>query len=567
MAPAKKKVAAGLLASLAVTAVLGGTFAQFTDRDTTAIQTLTAGTVMVNLEEGANWDTSNLILAVDDTLSRQVTAHNSGNLAIEHLVLSASVTDTPGLDATANLSEAVTVTIKRDGTVLADKVILADLNSYVLPLPDGGLQPGESIPLTFEYEVVASPEEGAATYARNDHRAGAREDFSKNPDNRFQGASLSISYTVDALQRAAVNHAAQAGLRAAPTIAEAPVMEPLLAGARTSKIIYDAEFASEGVGYVRYTPTVNQQLVIPQAEPGSASVRTISDGLLPYGSSSTTDGAFVAQLTANTPYLLRLEPSSQDRVETVKAPLAGSNDRKADAVAITPRPSGYQTTAHAFSTAGAIDNSDDTHVTGKLPSVWFKYSPTEDQIIRVESSQFSNHVFVERPDGTRISAGETQGSSGNVTTRALIPAGATAYIYISSWSQEERTFTISYSGQGEANDDIAQALTLPTVAPGESVSRAFSTVNASKTAGEPTIDGTPAVWFKYTPTQDQGLNITATGGNPNRIAVFEKTTDGYEQVFYFVGFRPAELQAGKTYYIARHGWDLSGTITFASPVQ
>ena len=213
----KAAASAGFVA-LAATAVLGGTLAQFTDQDTTDTQTLQAGTVAVDLVEGANWDTSGLLLAVDDTVSRSVTVNNTGNLALGSIELSADVADTAG-EFGGNLSEAVTVTITQGAdNVLADKVLVSDLAAgYDLDIAD--LAPGASDTLKFDYKVVATPaagivddptttevDESAAngTFVDGDYRVGAREDVVTNPDNAFQGAAMDVEYTVNAVQRAGI---------------------------------------------------------------------------------------------------------------------------------------------------------------------------------------------------------------------------------------------------------------------------------------------------------------------------------------------------------------------------
>lgn len=199
VSPRKKAAAAAGFLAIAGTAVLGGTFAQFTDRDTTAVQELQAGTVQVDLTEGANWDTSDLLLAIDDTVERDVTVTNNGNLDIKAITLTANVVDTPGLDSTANLSEAVTVTIDQDGTALAEDVLLSELDTYNLDL-DGALEPAATSVLTFTYKVVGTPGAGGA-FINGDFTTGDREDFVTNPDNRFQDAKVAVDYTVDAIQR------------------------------------------------------------------------------------------------------------------------------------------------------------------------------------------------------------------------------------------------------------------------------------------------------------------------------------------------------------------------------
>lgn len=190
----KKAAASAGFIALAATAVLGGTLAQFTDQDTTQAQTLKAGTVDVTLTEGANWDTSSLLLAIDDTVSRDVTVSNDGNLAVKSIVLSADVVDAAGTEAVAghgNFSDAVEVTISQDGVALGAPVKLSAIADYNLDLTDA-LAPGTDSVLTFDYEVVG---DDAGTVQ------GAREDLVANPDNAFQDTNLTVTYTVDAVQR------------------------------------------------------------------------------------------------------------------------------------------------------------------------------------------------------------------------------------------------------------------------------------------------------------------------------------------------------------------------------
>lgn len=183
----RQKAAAGAgFVAIAATAVLGGLNAQFTDRDATDVQTLQAGTVQVDLTEGAGWDTSGLLLAIDDTVSRDVTVTNNGNLALGSVVLSA--------DTTGALADAVTVSISQDGTPVATDVAIGALTDYTLDLTD--LAPGADSVLTFEYDVVGDP---AGT------TSGDREDFVANPDNQFQDTAMDITYTVDAVQRAGIS--------------------------------------------------------------------------------------------------------------------------------------------------------------------------------------------------------------------------------------------------------------------------------------------------------------------------------------------------------------------------
>ena len=190
------RAAAGL-AAVASLAVLGGTLAAFTDSDTTTEQVMTAGTVEVEVVEDAGWTTSMDNLAIGDTFTKTATMSNSSTLDIKGINLTSSFVDTPGAFG-GNLSEAVVVDIIQDpagaASVLATDVRLDQLADYDLVFV-GDLPAGQDVDLQFAYEVVGDPAVDAG-----DRLAGARE-TTENPDNKYQGSSVTVDYTIDAIQR------------------------------------------------------------------------------------------------------------------------------------------------------------------------------------------------------------------------------------------------------------------------------------------------------------------------------------------------------------------------------
>lgn len=208
----KNKLAAMAVGGVAALALLGGSLAQLTDRDATAPQVLTAGTIQVGFDEGAEWITNLSNLAIDDTVERTVSVVNEGSLPVANLSLTPTVESAPGPFG-GDLSEATRVSVTAPGGAVIPRsfadplepsgfgfttLASAEAGGWVIPLASP-LRPGERLELSFAYEVYGDPQK-----TTNAGR-GARE-TTENSDNVYQGSSAEVTYTLDAIQRAGRHH-------------------------------------------------------------------------------------------------------------------------------------------------------------------------------------------------------------------------------------------------------------------------------------------------------------------------------------------------------------------------
>lgn len=165
---ARKRLAALLSGSIAVTAVLGGTYAVYTDRDTTAEQTLQAGTVAIEVSnEGAITPFTEPIkpMAAGDSFRRYVSLKNTGNLGVTNLSLAQTnsgtpiITDRHGVTVTVETCDEPWVGGACGGTHFENIEAMAPAsweNFAFLNLPE--LAPGDSWHFKFTTHLPAEAE-------------------------------------------------------------------------------------------------------------------------------------------------------------------------------------------------------------------------------------------------------------------------------------------------------------------------------------------------------------------------------------------------------------------------
>lgn len=199
----RKKIAAATgMSAIAILAVVGGTLAQFTDSDTSVQQVLTAGTVEVDMAEGANWTNNLDNLAIGDTKATKIDLVNNSTLALLSINLTADVADVAGAGG-GELSDRVSVTVTQEkgatDVVLVNDIALDTLAAgYLLDLT--GTAAGDDVELRFDYVVDGDP--FAVLGARDDDTDPVAPGYqSANGDNAYQGSTLTVDYTIDAIQR------------------------------------------------------------------------------------------------------------------------------------------------------------------------------------------------------------------------------------------------------------------------------------------------------------------------------------------------------------------------------
>ena len=194
--PSKKAAAVAALLAAACLALVGGMLVQFA-LDKPEKKPPRPNEFRVIVEGTTEWDTRDLLLAIDDTVSRTSEVRNEGTMAVKYLYLSAETSSTPGLDSSVKLTDAVTVEVFYEGKSLAPSLPLRAAKGFGVTLPGKGLAPGDKLDLTFAYRFNPGPVDPAVEEA-----LGPRYDFEANPDNRFQGASLAVRYTAVSTGRA-----------------------------------------------------------------------------------------------------------------------------------------------------------------------------------------------------------------------------------------------------------------------------------------------------------------------------------------------------------------------------
>ena len=178
-----KKVLLSLGAVAAVAALAtGGTFAVFTDQESIGSNTINSGSVEIDLNNGSTAPVVTVSnMAIGDSKDGQLIVKNDGaNKA--SFVLTGDWIDTAEVD---DLDDYVHITINDGTTDVVDDVALSAFNSGA-GVPVGSLVPGASKTYTID---VSLPTRGTDAL-----------------DNELQNLEGSEAFTVDATQRAGVDH-------------------------------------------------------------------------------------------------------------------------------------------------------------------------------------------------------------------------------------------------------------------------------------------------------------------------------------------------------------------------
>lgn len=144
----------------------------------------------VQLDADEAWDTEDLLLALDDTVTTEAALVNRGNSPISQAFLTAQASSSPGEAAELDPAEVMLVTITTaEGRVVAKNLPLDQLDRVALLEGEAALEPGAYVELTFKYHFK---------FPASEHPfAGSREDYVANAANQLQGATLSVVYLVE----------------------------------------------------------------------------------------------------------------------------------------------------------------------------------------------------------------------------------------------------------------------------------------------------------------------------------------------------------------------------------
>ncbi|GGJ98806.1 cell division protein FtsN [Lentibacillus kapialis] len=187
----KKQLGMGVLsAALGLTLIGGGTYAYFSDSETTN-NTFAAGEIDLAVEPTKVIDVDNI--QPGDSMTRDFELQNNGSLAIDKVLLETdySVTDAEG-DNTEDFGSQIEVEFLYNADKLDEviyKTTLAELknmepeavNEHVFdPMLEDGLEPGSLDDLVVKFTFVNSGED----------------------QNQFQGDALNLEWTFNAQQAA-----------------------------------------------------------------------------------------------------------------------------------------------------------------------------------------------------------------------------------------------------------------------------------------------------------------------------------------------------------------------------
>ncbi|MFD4639340.1 PKD domain-containing protein [Lentzea sp. NPDC058436] len=208
-------------------------------------------------------------------------------------------------------------------------------------------------------------------------------------------------------------------------------------------------------------------------------------------------------------------------------------------------------------------------------SAWFRYTATEDGLLRLKTEGSDRDLNLttftgERGDLVQLWNAYYDGCTTERATPLTFPvrAGTTYHFMVSSGQAKLALDRISRL----PNDDLAgaeQVATLPFSAPQPDYTR------ASREADEPSTNqcsgsGAPSVWYAYTPTRNHSvvLHVEGWGSGPT-ASVYEGTSIddltflGCEGSQHYNG-KSVAVTAGKTYYFQ---WSGGGYYSYPSTLE
>jgi len=255
-----------------------------------------------------------------------------------------------------------------------------------------------------------------------------------------------------------------------------------------------------------------------------------------------------------------------------------ANDHFSDAEVVSSLPF----TATVDISDATNEPSEPQSCLGMDRTVWYSFTPTEDQSVRVttEGSAVSGNVNIYRATGPEIFYLQFLSSSLCSNSQPFIAeAGQTYYLQVGFASSEVGSVQINLENVlPPANNDFASAISIDTFPS----TTDFTNIGARMESGEPGLScdyGSPSaqstIWFSYTATQDETISASIFNSTfPPIWAVYSGTSlnELTELGCRYYDNLSWRAIAGQTYYIQISGlYGSSGTGTLslepASPPQ
>ncbi|MBR8829228.1 MAG: hypothetical protein DSM107014_15240 [Gomphosphaeria aponina SAG 52.96 = DSM 107014] len=236
--------------------------------------------------------------------------------------------------------------------------------------------------------------------------------------------------------------------------------------------------------------------------------------------------------------------------------MAIQNDSFSSAIILEP-PEG----AVAGSNVGATGQTGEPAQAGEINSVWWKYTPTANTALRINTngSDIDTYLSIFTGDGigslTTIIQDDDSGENSNSEVLFNAFAGTTYYIAVDSYSDAQGEIVLNYE-VGPDNDFWADAIELTGTEGAVTGDNVFALSEEGELAQADPIN---SVWWKYTPTANTALRINTngsdidtylsifTGNSVNNLTTIIQDDDSGENSNSEVLFNAF---AGTTYYIA-----------------
>jgi subtilisin family serine protease len=169
-------------------------------------------------------------------------------------------------------------------------------------------------------------------------------------------------------------------------------------------------------------------------------------------------------------------------------------------------------------------------------SVWYRWTPsqTATATFTTDGSDFDTLLSVYRANGSALTLLSEDDNTGPANTSAVtVPVTAGDAILIAVDGARPIGATFAATGHAKlawnlSNDALAQAQSLPALAPGTTLNVSGANVGATHQAGEPhhcdDLFATASVWYSYTPASNQSLRVRAAGTQLLCVAIYSTTS-------------------------------------------
>ena len=295
------------------------------------------------------------------------------------------------------------------------------------------------------------------------------------------------------------------------------------------------------------------------------------------------NNSVVATLTAGTAYHIAIDTTNGfESTAAIAFSVAENvdlgNDNFADAVAITSLP--YSVSVSTVGSTGEVgepshgEGSSDGDTDSR--SRWWSYTPATNVSINVSFLGSDFDTVLSIYTGPSLDAlteeygnDDSDFDSTSLITNANLTGGTTYYVVADGYSQQTGQLKFSVTENVNlGNDNFANAVVIPSLP----YSAGATSLGASAEAGEPEHAGyggpNESIWWAYTPTVNQTVNISTVGSlivsilgiytGPSVDALTEVASSDGNGNLGASSVSGLGLSAGTTYYIAVDDGDANG---------